>query len=547
MKRGLIMITAITIENFKGISEPVMIEFKPVTLLFGANSTGKSTVFHALYYLHKILTQVGDKRDKVIYYDYADFISMVHDNDPAKDICISLNCNISTSDNHFYALLHMIDSIPSDLIDSEEVNNLIQNIVDHKFSHPNVKVKIHIGVMAEQNRTDPVIKLIEIEFIKTSICIDYRTNKITVTNINNLIVYISHLCEGICGCSNCDKIITEKISAERTPIDIFDEVLLDASGLHSMEMIRREDNNDITISYCGEPLVTSDLHCDTFGIYNNERIRLIQQPFLLKFINILLCGLFDNVAEDLGNALYIKPLRDMPSRSLEYTFSDENSFATVNKWLGREKFDTGLYFENEKQYSISLTNQEYAEIDSINKAELVKRISVASNKLVLKRLNSSQKISLSDVGFGISQLLPIIDAYTRNIVINHRSYSYIFVEQPELHLHPRMQTVLADMIISWCYKMSQYRGDWMSDKEHKTIIETHSEHLLLRILRRIRETTAGELPVGCDPLSTDQLAIYYMEQKDGIVRVRNLDVSPDGDSLGDWPKGFFEERAGELF
>lgn len=49
------IITALTIENFKGIREPVRIEFKPITLLFGANSAGKSTIIQAIHYLREIL------------------------------------------------------------------------------------------------------------------------------------------------------------------------------------------------------------------------------------------------------------------------------------------------------------------------------------------------------------------------------------------------------------------------------------------------------------------------------------------------------------
>ena len=47
-------ITAITIENFKGIKEPVRVELKPITLLFGPNSAGKSTIIHALHYAHEL-------------------------------------------------------------------------------------------------------------------------------------------------------------------------------------------------------------------------------------------------------------------------------------------------------------------------------------------------------------------------------------------------------------------------------------------------------------------------------------------------------------
>jgi predicted ATPase len=79
------------------------------------------------------------------------------------------------------------------------------------------------------------------------------------------------------------------------------------------------------------------------------------------------------------------------------------------------------------------------------------------------------------------------------------------------------------------------------------LLETHSEHLLLRLLRRIRETNDAELPPGVDPLTPEQLSVNYVEITEKGLQIRQLLVSRDGDSLGEWPKGFFEERAGELF
>jgi len=66
-------------------------------------------------------------------------------------------------------------------------------------------------------------------------------------------------------------------------------------------------------------------------------------------------------------------------------------------------------------------------------------------------------------------------------------------------------------------------------------------------LRRIRETTDDELPPGISELRPDDLSINYIEQSSSGLVVRQLLVSPDGDSFGEWPAGFFEERAGEIY
>ena len=79
------------------------------------------------------------------------------------------------------------------------------------------------------------------------------------------------------------------------------------------------------------------------------------------------------------------------------------------------------------------------------------------------------------------------------------------------------------------------------------IIETHSEHIMLRLLRRIRETTDDELPPGVIGLKADDLSVIYAESSKEGIRFRPLRVGDDGEFREQWPQGFFEERAGELF
>ncbi len=70
---------------------------------------------------------------------------------------------------------------------------------------------------------------------------------------------------------------------------------------------------------------------------------------------------------------------------------------------------------------------------------------------------------------------------------------------------------------------------------------------MLRLLRRIRETTENELPPGAVGLSANDLSVIYVESVDADVRFRPLRVDGEGEFIDRWPKGFFEERAEELF
>jgi predicted ATPase len=118
----------------------------------------------------------------------------------------------------------------------------------------------------------------------------------------------------------------------------------------------------------------------------------------------------------------------------------------------------------------------------------------------------------------------------------HLRNGLVAIEQPELHLHPALQVTIGDLFIEQAVK-----------NDSVFLLETHSEHLLLRLLRRIRETSEDELPPGIAGLTAEQLSVNFVEQTEEGLRIRLLKVSQDGDSSGDWPKGFFDERSGELF
>ena len=79
------------------------------------------------------------------------------------------------------------------------------------------------------------------------------------------------------------------------------------------------------------------------------------------------------------------------------------------------------------------------------------------------------------------------------------------------------------------------------------LIETHSEHLILRLLRRIRETTESELAEGDNPLRPEDVAVIYAKPTEKGTELIELRITEDGDFADKWPDGFFAERAKELF
>lgn len=108
-----------------------------------------------------------------------------------------------------------------------------------------------------------------------------------------------------------------------------------------------------------------------------------------------------------------------------------------------------------------------------------------------------------------------------------------------MHLHPAAQIGLGDLFIEAVKNLPS----------QQLLIETHSEHLLLRLLRRIRQTTDSTLPPNKAGLSPDQLTVICFEPPAGDLptSIYRLRVDEQGEFLDPWPRGFFDERAEELF
>ena len=146
---------------------------------------------------------------------------------------------------------------------------------------------------------------------------------------------------------------------------------------------------------------------------------------------------------------------------------------------------------------------------------------VRMGSLWLRPTGSSVTVGLDDVGYGVSQVLPQLLAIAGDSKLG-------LIEQPELHLHPRLQADLADLFIATTI-----------GRERQLLVETHSESLLLRLQRRIRE---GSL----DPAAIRIL--YVLPIRDGSQSdVIQIQLAADGSFMSEWPHGFFEERFVELF
>lgn len=149
-----------------------------------------------------------------------------------------------------------------------------------------------------------------------------------------------------------------------------------------------------------------------------------------------------------------------------------------------------------------------------------------------------RKHLFEDVGSGIGYVLPVLCAAFESNAISETC----FIQQPELHLHPALQAAMGDVFIE---ASAVENSIYTPNKQ--LLIETHSEHLLLRILKRIRQThlqaaIAPELKINAD----DVCVLYFDPSPDGTTTVKRLRITEDGEFMDRWPRGFFGERDQEL-
>jgi hypothetical protein len=131
----------------------------------------------------------------------------------------------------------------------------------------------------------------------------------------------------------------------------------------------------------------------------------------------------------------------------------------------------------------------------------------------------SDETNVADAGFGASQVLPLIIqamAAPRN--------SLTLAEQPEIHLNPKLQCVLADLFV------------YMANSHHRILVETHSEHLITR-LRSL---------IASGAIDAEDVALYFVEKSEGVSTIREVPISDSGNiDRNDWPAGFFDDALRE--
>lgn len=222
--------------------------------------------------------------------------------------------------------------------------------------------------------------------------------------------------------------------------------------------------------------------------------------------------------ELLERLLYLGPLREYPERHYIYS-------GNLVKEVGKSgKGMPDLLFLHRTKPLVKRVNEWLKRfgVDYSLDVRTVKDPDV-EDVFTLRLTDERTKVTVSplDVGFGISQILPII---VQSLLAEGR---VICVEQPEIHLHPRLQAEFGSLLAE-AIKQRQ---------PNQFIIETHSEHLILRLQRLIRR---GEL-------KPDDVSVVYVQKTQSGSIATELRLDEQGEFIDRWPQGFFEEDFAERF
>ena len=133
--------------------------------------------------------------------------------------------------------------------------------------------------------------------------------------------------------------------------------------------------------------------------------------------------------------------------------------------------------------------------------------------------NYGTEALLPDVAFGVSQILPALV-----LCFYAPPGSTVILEQPEIHLHPKAQSALADIFIDACQQ-----------RQIQILLESHSEHLLNRLQRRIAE----------EKIASDDVSLYFCNADDDGLHLETLELDQYG-NIKNWPPNFFGDQFGEI-
>jgi len=583
-------ITKLSLTNFRSFKKTQTIEFAPITLLFGPNSVGKSSVLLSLFYLQEILTTGECDVQKIEALDdkyIGGFENLITGRDIDKKIVIKIEYDkagkIGTTYAKTFELAELDRSIPQSTL----------QLQDQAMSTTTVSLEF---VIAWSKSKDTAF----VERYSVSLNNEYVGSITSDTGLKNPLLSDLNFFHPLLLPNDHDEWLDD---IRHNSDDYLNSQWEEAMGIAERGMGHEYSDNfsddgaiskletELTEQFpIGVKTLNGALPKSNFILETNIQTESATTDIIImEALSELFVSPIDNLLNILNQSLCIGPLRFIPDALYQQNphpkqkdwfhgkaawdrlGRSETQRSLINSWLhDSDKLNLGYSLKNKstvskhfysddesslatlKQYieelgdslSITFSKEDIDENpDTTNEAidigllkkfireqetKNAKTLMTADSKVVLWDTHNDIEVTSSEIGVGISQVLPLVVAAldTKGGIVS--------CEQPELHIHPRVQVALGDLLMSCC-----------NDKSF--LIETHSEHLILRILRRIRESHQSPTTALFKPIPPNDVAVLYLEPTSSGVTVKRLSIDEDGDFEDNWPDGFFDERDEELF
>ncbi|MBI5650390.1 MAG: AAA family ATPase [Chloroflexi bacterium] len=477
-------IHAIQLKNFMAFEDTGPIELKPICLLFGKNSSGKSAIIRALRLLKQSTRLAPDQYLNFVTVDGVDLGSYqeaVHGQDIRRVMTFEFTCEL-------------IDTL-EDLHGSiDHYAAMLEDLQIWQADNPPNQVELQLDFAFDSERK--ITDLIGIRIVPHS-----DTGKFKEA-------YIFEAWK--------DFDFTEEKKDDDT-IEV--RTRISAYWRYRSDLLRGAEISD---SQFGEPLLIVGGGSFLPRLMRWENLPPTREPMGddLRLITKVINELSQAVEKFLDNIEYLGPIRPSPQRV--FAIDNLQSIEWESRgWEGYRDYLAKIIEPPELNRWIQSLHLGYS-VERVTQ-KIDDRSFVA--KVGIREKSLSVPTSMMDVGFGVSQVLPVIIQ-----CLAARGGSLVIVEQPELHLHSEAQAQLSDLFVQ-----TARRGVYL-------LIETHSEHLLLRLRRWTTEREVGHKTLSreMEYLGLDELVTYFL--------YRDLEVSSASsitelqfDQYGDFanmPKGF---------
>ncbi len=231
--------------------------------------------------------------------------------------------------------------------------------------------------------------------------------------------------------------------------------------------------------------------------------------------------------EFFGRLFYLGPLREYPKRQYSWAGAQPADMGrrgerVVDALLAsREAGETLARGRGKKRTTVEERVAEWLKALGLIDSFHVRAITKGGRlfQVWVRRHPRTPEVLITDVGFGVSQILPVI-----TLCYYAPRGSTVLLEQPEIHLHPSVQAGLADVMI-----------DAMKTRGIQIVLESHSEHLLRRLQRRVAE----------EKLDSQAAALYFSSEDGGESNLTPLELDLFG-NIKNWPEDFFGDDFGEI-